>query len=152
MKYYGTLIAVSNMEKSKDFYETILEQKIMSDVGEHVAFENGLALQSNYSKLVGTDFQILKKANSFQLYFEVEDIENWNTKLRKIEGLEFLHDVTEYPWGQRGMRFYDFDKHIIEIAESVETFINRFLEQGLSVEETSTRTMLPVEFIKQYQK
>lgn len=140
------------MEKSKDFYETILEQKIMSDVGEHVAFENGLALQSNYSKLVGTDFQILKKANSFQLYFEVEDIENWNTKLRKIEGLEFLHDVTEYPWGQRGMRFYDFDKHIIEIAESVETFINRFLEQGLSVEETSTRTMLPVEFIKQYQK
>ncbi len=81
MKYYGTLIAVSNMEKSKAFYETVLEQKILSDVGEHVAFESGLALQSNYSELVGTGFSILKQSNSFQLYFEVEDIERlraWN--------------------------------------------------------------------------
>lgn len=138
------------MEKSKAFYEKVLEQKIMMDLGVHVAFENGLALQENYSELVGIDFTICKQANSFQLYFEVEDIESWNAKLRKQEGLEFLHDAKEYPWGQRVMRFYDFDKHIIEIAESLEIVVKRFLKEGLSVEETATRSMLPVEFIKQY--
>ena len=149
MKYCGTLIAVSDMEKSKAFYETVLQQKILMDVGEHVAFEGGLALQSNYSELVGTKFTIHRQANSFQLYFEVEDIEHWVDKLRNIEGLEFLHEVKEYPWGQRVMRFYEFDRNIIEIAEDMEIVVKRFLKQGMSVEETVSRTMMPFEFVKQ---
>ncbi len=149
MKYCGTLIAVSDMEKSKAFYETVLEQKIVMDVGEHVAFEGGLALQSNYSELVGAKLTIHRQANSFQLYFEVEDIERWVEKLRIIEGLEFLHEVKEYPWGQRVMRFYEFDKNIIEIAEDMEIVVKRFLKQGMSAEETVSRTMMPFEFVKQ---
>lgn len=150
MKYCGILIAVSDMEKSKAFYETVLEQKIIFDLGVHVTFEGGLALQSNYSELVGTNLTIQRQANSFQLYFEVEDIERWMEKLRIIEGLEFLHELKEYPWGQRVIRFYEFDKNIIEIAENMEIVVKRFLRQGMSAEDTVSRTMMPVEYVKQY--
>jgi hypothetical protein len=46
------------------------------------------------------------------------------------------------------MRFYDYDNYIIEVAESMASVAKRFLSQGLSVEETSERTMFPVEFVK----
>lgn len=48
------------------------------------------------------------------------------------------------------MRFYDYDKYIVEVSESMESVARRFLAQGLSVEETARRTMFPVEFVKQF--
>lgn len=149
MKYCGTLIAVSDMEKSKNFYEKVMEQKIMMDLGVHTAFESGLSLQSNYEELVGVKLEARPRPNNFQLYFEVEDLGCWETKIKAIEGIEFIHESKEYPWGQRVMRFYDFDKYIVEVAESMESVARRYLAQGLSVEETAERTMFPVEFVKQ---
>lgn len=149
MKYGGTLLSVFDMVKSKDFYTRILEQKIVLDLGVHVSFESGISLQSNYSELVGVNFIEHKQSNNFQLYFEVDDIDLWSEKLKKIDGLEFLHDAKEYSWGQRALRFYDYDKHIIEIAESMENVVKRFLKQGLSVEETAKRTQFPIEFVNQ---
>ena len=148
MRYGGTLIAVSDIAKAKHFYETVMEQKVLMDLGVHVAFEGGVSLQSNYPELVGQDLQMHKRPNNFQLYFEVEDLDFWQNKIESIEGIEFIHKAKEYPWGQRVMRFYDYDSYIIEVAESMESVAKRFLLQGLSVEETAQRTMFPVEFIK----
>jgi hypothetical protein len=39
--------------------------------------------------------------------------------------------------------------HIVEVAESMESVVIRFLKQGLSVEETAERTMFPIDFVKQ---
>lgn len=149
MKYCGTLISVSDMAKSKDFYEKVMEQKVLMDLGVHVAFENGLSLQSNYEELVGEKLEAHTRPNNFQLYFEVEDLAYWETKLKSTEGVEFIHGSKEYPWGQRDIRFYDYDKYIIEIAESMESVAKRFMSEGLSVEETAERTMFPVEFVRQ---
>ena len=148
MKYCGTLIAVKNIAKSKEFYEKILEQKIIMDLGVHVSFESGISMQENYEELVGEELNITEKANSFELYFEVEDLDKWNEKLKKINELEFIHEIKEYPWGQRVIRFYDFDKHVIEVAESMESVVKRFLKQGMSVEEAAKRSMFPIEFVE----
>ncbi len=150
MKYCGTLISVSDMEKSKSFYEKVMQQKILMDLGVHVAFENGLSLQSNYEELVGEKLTMHHKPDNFQLYFEVENLSDWETKLENQEGIEFIHKSKEYPWGQRVMRFYDYDKYIVEVSESMESVARRYLAQGLSVEETASRTMFPVEFVKQF--
>lgn len=149
MKYCGTLISVSDMEKSKSFYEKVMEQKVMMDLGVHVSFENGLSLQSNYEELVGVKLETHAKPDNFQLYFEVEDLDYWETKLKSTEGIEFIHESKEYPWGQRTIRLYDYDKYIIEVSESMESVAKRYLAQGLTVEETAERTMFPVEFVKQ---
>jgi predicted enzyme related to lactoylglutathione lyase len=147
MQYQGTLIAVSDMEKAKQFYETVMEQKVIMDLGVHVAF-GGFSLQSNYAELVGADLPGKTQPNNFQLYFEVEDLDYWQDKISSTEGIEFIHKAKEYPWGQRVIRFYDYDKFIVEVAESMASVAKRFLAQGLSVAETADRTMYPVEFVK----
>ena len=50
--------------------------------------------------------------------------------------------------GQRDIRIYDLDKHIIEIGESMITVIKRFLKQGLTIEETVKISQHPIEFVK----
>ncbi len=149
MKYCGLLISVSDMEKSKNFYEKVMGQKVGMDLGIHVSFVNGFSLQSNYEELVGEKLEMRSKPNNFQLYFEVEDLDSWEAKLKNTEGIEFIHPSKEYPWGQRVMRFYDYDKYIVEVSESMESVARRFLMQGLTIEETAERTMYPVEFLKQ---
>lgn len=152
MKYQGTLIAVGDMEKAKHFYETVMEQKVMMDLGVHVSFEGGLSLQSNYAELVGADLPSKAQPNNFQLYFEVEDLNRWQDKISHTEGIEFIHKAKEYPWGQRVIRFYDHDRFIVEVAESMASVVKRFLAQGFSIEETAERTMFPVEFVEALSK
>ncbi len=149
MKYCGTLISVSDMKKSRDFYEKVMDQEVGIDLGVHVSFVNGFSLQSNYKELVGEKLEMHSKPNNFQLYFEVEDLNSWEKKLRSVEGIEFIHQSKEYPWGQRVMRFYDHDQYIVEVSESMESVVRRFSAQGLTVEEIAERTMFPVELVKQ---
>lgn len=151
MKFGGVLLIVKDINKSKKFYEDVMEQKVTLDLGEHVSFENGFGLQINYKAIVGYELPINQQSNSFQLYFEVDDIKQWESKINRIENIEFLHPIKEYSWGQRTFRFYDFDKTIIEVSENMESVIKRFLKQDLSIEEISKHTMYPVEFIKQFQ-
>ena len=150
MKYGGTLIAVQNMEKSRYFYETVMEQKVTMDLGAHVSFEGGLSLQSNYKELVGAELIPLCKENNFQLYFETDDLDKWYEKIKMFPEIEFLHGIKEYPWGQRVMRFYDYEQHIVEAAESMESVVKRCLSLGWQVDQITEKTMLPEAFISQF--
>jgi lactoylglutathione lyase len=46
VKYSGTLIAVSDMDKSKKFYNNVLGLKVIADFGANVMLEEGLFLQT----------------------------------------------------------------------------------------------------------
>ena len=46
------------------------------------------------------------------------------------------------------MRFYDFDKYIVEVSESMASVAKRFLSQGMSAAETAERTQFPLEFVQ----
>ena len=64
--------------------------------------------------------------------------------------LNWIHEIKEYSWGQRDIRIYDPDKHIVEIAEDIGVVIKRFAAQGMTLEEVAERTMFPIEVVKQY--
>ena len=59
----------------------------------------------------------------------------------------YIHKLHEHPWGQRVVRFYDPDGHIIEAAEKLDAVIARFVAQGLSPEETANRMGIPLDFV-----
>lgn len=148
IKYQGCLLSVKDMEASKCFYQEILGQKIIMDIGVHVSFE-GFSLQQGYAELVGIPVEsVMTKPHNFQLYFEVENLDEMFDNLKSMEELQWVHEITEYPWGQRDIRIYDPDMHIVEIAESMESVIRRFLGQGMSADEISKRTMYPIDFVK----
>lgn len=150
MKYQGCLLAVKDIAASKHFYEKVLHQDVIMDIGEHVSF-GGFSLQQGYVGLVGIPAEDVKeKENNFQVYFEVENLDEVYTEMKKLSGLQWVHEIKEYPWGQRDIRVYDPDMHIVEIAEEMTAVVKRYLNQGMSPEEVATRTMYPIEFVKQY--
>ncbi|MDR1002043.1 MAG: VOC family protein [Oscillospiraceae bacterium] len=150
MKYQGCLLAVRDIAASKHFYEEVLHQKAVMDIGAHVTFE-GFSLQQGYAELVGLSGDSVKEqSHSFQVYFEVEDLDEVYSEFKGVSNLRWVHEIKEYPWGQRDIRVYDPDGHIAEIAEDMTTVIRRFLEQGMSEEEVAKRTMFPLDVVKQY--
>ena len=60
-------------------------------------------------------------------------------------GLQRLGDVIEHTWGQRVIRFYDPDRHLIEVGEDMNMVVRRFLDQGMTLEEVSARMDVSVE-------
>lgn len=153
MKFICPLIVVNNMEVSRNFYEKVLGQKVQYDFGENVSFEDGFAihLKSHFSDLINIDKRdIIQKSNNSELYFEEEDLDSFLQKLKAIDSIKYVHVLKEQPWGQRVIRFYDPDMHIIEVGEPMESVVKRLLSEGSSIEETSKRTLMPEEFVRQF--
>lgn len=150
MKFKASLIAVTDMTRSRKFYEEILKQKVILDFGSNITFSGDFSLQtkSTWAAFINkNEKEIASKPDNFELYFEEEQFDDFIELLRAVD-IQYVHDVLEFPWGQRVIRFYDPDMHIIEVGESMETVIKRFIGQGLSVEEIVNRTQHPIEFVR----
>lgn len=149
MKYVGSLIVVKDVQRSRAFYEK-LDQKVKYDFGQNIEFDGGFSihLEEHFEKLLGIgQNNILKKSNNFELYFETEEISRIYDEMKELK-VEFIHEIREQPWGQRVMRFYDPDYHIIEVGESMESVAIRYFRSGMTVEDICSKTSLPEEFVK----
>ena len=147
MKYVCSLIVVDNIAKSRNLYEKLLGCNVISDFGENVAFEGSFAIhqKEHFQTLIGNK-PILVKSNSCELYFEDDEILK-TEKIIEENGFEFIHKTREQPWKQRVMRFYDYDKNIIEIGESMEYVAYRLSIDNISIEDISKITYLPIQKI-----
>ena len=148
LKYTSTLIAVADMEKSKQFYHDVLGLEVVADFGDNVTLDGGIALQTmnTWKTFIRTDNVILPN-NAGELYFEEEDMDTFCDHLKKFD-ICYVHPLFEHRWGQRVVRFYDPDKHIIEVGEKLDAVILRFMENGLSAEETAVRMDIPFDFVR----
>lgn len=150
LKFDASLIVVEDMARSRHFYEQVLGQKVKFDFGPNVPFEGfSLHLKSHFQSLLGdaTNYPVAHKAHWGELYFETDELEPIDQRLNEA-GVEFIHPICEQPWGQRVMRFYDPDGHIIEIGETMQAVVWRFHERGLSVDAISQKSGMPPEFIE----
>lgn len=147
MKYISILIAVSDMKKSKQFYHDVLGMKVVADFGANVTLDGGLVMQTmdTWKSFIRTD-KVLLPNNAGELYFEEEDLDAFLENLKQFD-ICYVHPLFEHRWGQRVVRFYDPDRHIIEVGEKLNTVILRFMEQGLSAEETAIRMDIPLDFV-----
>lgn len=152
MEFKLALLAVKSVNVSKRFYEEIFNQKVVLDLGRNVTFSGGFAIQEDFAWL--TDLpadSVIEKSNNMELYFEVEDFDAFLEKLKSFETIEYVHPPKKHDWQQRVVRIYDPDHHIIEIGESMEVIVKRYLAEGYSVEETSKIIQSPIEFVKMYE-
>ncbi len=147
MKYVCPLITVSDMKLARDFYETLLGQKVKYDFGESFTFHGDFAihLQTHYKNLIDNR-EIKSGGNNFELYFESDTIELIVENLKKSK-IIFVHELREQPWRQKVVRFYDLDKNIIEVGETLEHLSFRLRKEGLSFEQISEITNMPIDFV-----
>lgn len=148
MQYKGTLIAISDMEKSKRFYQDLLGMHVVGDFGANVQLESGLFLQTKDSwENIIANKAIKLGHNAGELYFETQDMDAF-LKLLKLFPVEYVNEPKEHSWGQRAVRFYDPDGHMIEVAEDLVMVMKRFADSGMSEEETAARMDVPVSYVK----
>jgi catechol 2,3-dioxygenase-like lactoylglutathione lyase family enzyme len=151
LKFILPLIVVEDIPASRRFYEDYLGQKVRFDFGEDVQFEGGFSIhqRAHFQTFLGDErhYAINLKSNSSELYFETDDLEEAQARLKQ-SGTVFIHEIIEQPWGQRGMRLYDLDGHILEIGESMEAAVQRLNAQGMSMEEIMNKTGMPKGFVE----
>lgn len=149
MKLKNTLLAVADMERSLTFYETVLGLQVVLDFGANKTLTGGLCLQTleTWSGFLETD-RVAFGGNDAELYFEEDRFDGFVRRLESLE-IQYVHPVKEHPWGQRVVRFYDPDRHILEVGENMRAVCRRFLGSGLTPEETAARMDVPVEYVRE---
>ena len=140
MKHVCMLISVADINAARKFYEDLFGLEVFQDYGKNIAFTCGLALQQDFDWLVNLPKEkILKKSNNAEIVFEEQDFDGFLDKLKEYPDIEYLGEVIEHSWGQRVIRFYDLDGHIIEVGEDMKMVIKRFFDSGMTMEEVSVK-------------
>ncbi len=152
MKFKNPMLVVKDINNAKQFYHNVLGLRVISDLGENVTLTGGISLQTEKSYLGWIKKEISYQANNMELYFEEDDFDKFLSKLDNIKDINYVHSVMKHTWGQRVVRFYDPDGHIIEVGENIKLVCKRFLESGLSIEQTAQKMDVPILFVKHCQK
>lgn len=150
MKLKNILFVVSDMERSKAFYRDLFGLEVIADYEGNVVLTEGLVLQdaSIWERFI--DSSVNYHGNDAELYFEENDMDGFLKKLELWEdAIEYAHSLIEHDWGQRVVRIYDPDHHMIEVGESMDYVAKRFLASGMSTEETAWKTQMALGRVKE---
>ena len=147
MQFKNPLIAVKDLQASKNFYRTVLGLEVILDFGANVTLTGGVCLQTleTWETFLETD-EIVFAGRDAELYFEEDNFDAFAAKLNRLN-LRYVHPVKEHSWGQRVVRFYDPDDHIIEVGENMKSVCRRFQAAGMTPEQTAQRMDVPPEFV-----
>lgn len=143
MKLKNFLIIVTDIELSKRFYREIFGLETAADFGENAVLTGGLVLQEKtvWELWIGRD--VSRGGCDAELYFEESDLDGFLKKLEESPfSPEYLNRCIEHSWGQRVVRIFDPDGHVIEIGETMEAVARRFLASGMSPRETAEKTQM----------
>lgn len=148
MKYMGGLLVVTDMERSKAFYKKYLDQDDIVDFGANVTLTGGFSLQTleTWRGFIG-GLTVRFKGNDTELYFEADDYDGF---LSNLGELELVHPPIEHSWGQRGVRFYDPDGHIIEVGEKIIMTVKRFVKSGMNALQIAARMDVKEEYVREW--
>ena len=147
MKIKNPMLVVTDIDKSVEFYKKVFGLHVIMDFGANKTLTGGLALQTldTWREFIGTD-DISFGSNSSEVYFEEDNFDKFADRLKNYD-VEYVHPIKEHSWGQRAVRIYDPDKHIIEIGENIKSVCQRFLDSGMTAKQVAERMDVPIKFV-----
>lgn len=147
MKLKNPMLVVTNIDRSVYFYQSVLGLHGIMDFGANKTLTGGLVLQAaeTYRKWIGADISF--GGNDCEIYFEEDDFDRFLDRLGSCR-IEYVHPVIEHSWGQRVVRFYDPDRHVIEVGENLKAVCRRFLDSGMTPEQTAEHMDVPLQFVR----
>lgn len=152
MEFKNPLIVVSDIKTSVAFYQKILGLNVVLDFGANVTLTGGLCLQTKSSWrefICVKDSEIRFGGKDAELYFEEDHFDVFAEKLAGFAEIEYVHPVSEHRWGQRVVRFYDPDCHIIEVGENIKSVCRRFATGGMAPGEVAKRMDVSLTFVRE---
>jgi len=147
MKFKNPMLVVSDIDKSVEFYKKVLGLHVIMDFGANKTLTGGLALQTleTWQEFIGLD-NVYFGSNSYEVYFEEDNFDKFADHLKKCE-VEYVHPIKKHSWGQRVVRIYDPDRHVIEIGENIKVVCKRFLDSGMTPEQVAEHMDVPMKFV-----
>ena len=129
MKLKNPMLVVKDIDKSVELYKKVFSMHVIMDFGANKTLTGGLALQTEdtYRDFIGREISFIDKLKSCDV--------------------EYVHPAIEHSWGQRVVRIYDPDRHIIEVGEDMKVVCRRFLDSGMTPEKVAKRMDVPMKFI-----
>ena len=107
---------VSDIEKSKSFYQELFGLNIILNQEGNVILTEGLVLQDAAIWRESLKQDVSWKNHATQLYFEEINMDQFIKKLEAYpEPIVYVNPLTEFEWGQKMVRFYDPDGNLIEV-------------------------------------
>jgi catechol 2,3-dioxygenase-like lactoylglutathione lyase family enzyme len=147
MVFHSTVLFVANISQSIDFYIRLLNFSIVHDFGKNVILSQGITLwEIQPEHIITKQLETKNNSNRFELYFEIENLSEISNKLVN-GGVRFLHTIHCEPWGQKTIRFFDPDNHLIEIGEPLDVFVNNMHNSGLTPAQISIKSGIPIETV-----
>jgi lactoylglutathione lyase len=152
IKFHSTVLITPDFEKLVKFYTEVMKQEIAFSFGNCVGLKCGLTIWE-----LKEDYPIVKKQGrlygkngneNIEICFESDEFQEAIEELQKHD-LKYLHTEMEELWGQHTVRFYDPDNNLVELGETLNCFVLRFHKEGLTIDEISAKTSVPLEMIKQ---
>lgn len=150
MKYMGSLYAIDDKERTIAFYKEVCGLRVIQDFSTNFTMTGGISFQTRESWSGFLDKEpndITYGGNDAELYMECEDLDTFVENLMKRDDIRLIHPVKEHAWGQRGIRFYDPDQHIIEVSEPLPTVVKRLTQQGMSLEQIAEKMGLSLRMV-----
>ncbi|MCR5665156.1 MAG: glyoxalase [Oscillospiraceae bacterium] len=120
MRLKNVLIAVRDIERSRQFYHDLFGLETVLDNDGNMVLTEGLVLQEEkiWKEFLGKE--IIPENNSCELYFEERDIEAFAKKLESCcPEVKYVNRLMTHSWGQKVIRFYDPDGNLIEVGTPV---------------------------------
>lgn len=117
MKLKNILLVVKNVEKSRQFYHDLFGLELVLDNNGNMILTEGLVLQDEkiWREFLGRE--VIPQNNACELYFEETDIEAFVQKLETLyPSIVYVNRLITHSWGQKVVRFYDFDGNLIEVG------------------------------------
>jgi len=157
--FHSTVLFVSDVGVSKQFYTEVMGEEIDLDLGINVGFKSALAIwdgayaggvifgEPEGAPAVSAGSRPFSSKRMLELYYETDDMEATMVRLRAA-GVEFVHDVAEQPWRQLTVRILDPDGHMIEVGERMDVCLRRLAASGMSEDEIARDTTMPIEAVQ----
>lgn len=120
MRFINPICFCADLDRSRVFYRDVIGLKILEDEGGFIRFEGGFAIHDGRA-LIRTIFDgLADQASAYGrrnllLYFEDDDLDAAFARIAPHAAI--IHPIETQHWGQRVFRFYDPDRHIVEIGE-----------------------------------
>lgn len=151
------VLFVKDAGVSTKFYTDVLGfTVVMDNGGANITFKEGFTVWQIWegniiSQTIGIEnITNNRNVSRFELCFETDDLDSIYKTL-KDNNVRFLHEINTELWGQRTIRFYDPDGHLIEVGEEMSIFLKRiYEEEGHDLEATAKRTFMPLDALKHF--
>ena len=133
------------------FYRNVLGLEVVNDFGANVVLTGGLSLQTleTWAEFLDKPAEEIRfGGNDAEMYYVAEDFDAFLGVLKDHPETKLVRPPVEHRWGQRAVRLYDPDGHIIEVGENLAAVCRRFLDSGMTVCETAARMDVPEDYVR----